>query len=124
MKTGFTLVEVIFSLLLFQVGLLATAGMVFLAQQNLLRAELTLRGLLEAEIVVDSLERTGGLAPGEKEYGWGEVSWAPSSDELGGQRVKAFSTRLRDTLVVLRALIPPGDSSASGDGLLGDGGGG
>jgi len=123
-RMGFSLVEVIFALLLFQVGLLGTAGMIFMAQQNLLRAELTVRGILEAGIMVDSLERGGELTTGERRYLWGEVSWAPSSDEIGGVIVHAISTRLGDTLVVLRALIPPGGSFFAGENLMGEGRGG
>jgi len=103
-------VELVLALLVFQVGLLATAGMILLAQRNLLRAELTVRGILEAGLVADSLERMGEIGSGLRPYLWGEVSWAPASDEIGGLTVVAFSTLLGDTLVAFRALIPRQDS--------------
>ena len=63
MRRGFSLVELLLALLLLQVGILATAGMVLLSQQNFRRAELTLRGLLEAGWIADSLARAGGGGP-------------------------------------------------------------
>ena len=110
MKRGFSLVELVLALLIFQVGLLATAGMVLLAQQNLLRADLTMKGILAADLMADSLEGKGKLESGRKAYLWGEVSWAPAFDEIGGLTVVAFSTLLGDTVVEFRALIPPMDS--------------
>ncbi len=110
MREGFSLVELILALVVFEVGLLATAGMVFLAQQNLLRAEVTMRGILEADLVADSLEDIGEVGSGRRPYLWGEVSWAPASDEIGGLTFVAMSTLLGDTLFVFRALIPPRDS--------------
>ncbi|MFH1765748.1 MAG: hypothetical protein ABIF09_16285, partial [Gemmatimonadota bacterium] len=107
----------VLALLVFQVGLLATAGMVLLAQQNLLRAELTVRGILAADLVADSLEEEGEVGSGRRPYIWGEVSWAPASDEIGGLTVVAFSTLLGDTLVEFRALIPQEDSLNAPDGF-------
>lgn len=104
MRQGFTLLELIFGLFVFQVGLLAVAGMVFLAQQNLLRSQLTLRGLLEAERVVDSLQRGGADGEGQRSFEWGQVIWAPASDEVGGVEVKVFAPAVVDTVVELRAL--------------------
>ncbi len=112
MNRGFSLVELVLALLVFQVGLLATAGTVLLAQRNLLRAELTVRGILEAGLVADSLEELGEIESGLRPYLWGEVSWASASDEIGGLTVVAFSTLLGDTLVAFRALIPRQDSVA------------
>ena len=112
MREGFSLVELVLALVVFQVGLLATAGMVFLAQQNLLRAEVTVRGILEADLVADSLEDIGEAGSGRRPYLWGEVSWAPASDEIGGLNVVAFSTLLGDTVVAFRALISQEDPVA------------
>lgn len=110
MRRGFSLVELVLALLLFQVGLLATAGMVLLAQRNLLRAEQTMRSILAAGLVADSLERLGEARSGQRSYPWGDVSWAPASDEIGGFTVAAFSLLLGDTLVRFRALTPPQNS--------------
>jgi len=115
MKKGFSLIELVLALVLFQVGILATAGMVFLAQRNLLRAEIILTGILEADLVADSLERSDERGSGRRRYAWGEVSWAPTWDELGGLSVVAFSTLLGDTLVAFRAWSP----SEAGDSLSG-----
>jgi hypothetical protein len=124
MREGFSLVELVLALVVFQVGLLATAGMVFLAQQNLLRAEVTVRGILEADLVADSLEGIGEVGSGRRPYRWGEVSWAPASDEIGGLNVIAFSTLLGDTVVAFRALIPREDSVALwANSSAGEGGG-
>ena len=112
MREGFSLVELVLALVVFQVGLLATAGMVFLAQQNLLRAEVTGRGILEADLVADSLEDIGEAGSGRRPYLWGEVSWAPASDQIGGLNVVAFSTLLGDTVVAFRALISQEDPVA------------
>jgi uncharacterized protein YfiM (DUF2279 family) len=110
MRSGFSLVELVLALLVFQVGLLATAGMVLVAQRNLLRAEQTMRGILAAGLVADSLEELGEAGSGQRSYLWGDVSWAPASDAIGGLTVAAFSTLLGDTLVRFRALVPPQDS--------------
>jgi len=106
MKNGFSLVELVLALVLFQVGILATAGMVLLAQRNLLRAEVIMKGIFEADLVADSLGRSGENGSGRRRYSWGEVSWTPTSDQLGGLTVVAFSFLLGDTLVALRAWSP------------------
>jgi hypothetical protein len=123
MKTGFSLVELVLALLVFQIGLLATAGMVLLAQRSLLRAELTVRATLASDLVADSLEEVGEASTGRRGYAWGEIAWTPASDEIGGLLVFASSTLLGDTLVTLRALIPEDASGWGGGGLrIGEGG--
>lgn len=99
---GFSLVELILALLIFQVGLLATAGLILTSQKDLVRAELTLIGTLEADLVADSLQKSGDPGPGNKDYLWGRVSWGQQPDEMGGFEVVAFSNLLGDTLVSLR----------------------
>ena len=49
-QNGYSLVELIFALLIFQVGVLGVAGMILTAQQSLTRAQLILRGTLEARM--------------------------------------------------------------------------
>jgi prepilin-type N-terminal cleavage/methylation domain-containing protein len=122
MNRGFSLVELVVALLIFQIGLLATAGMVFLAQRSLLRAELTVRATLASDLVADSLEEVGEVSAGRREYAWGEITWTPASDAIGGLFVLASSALLGDTLVTLRALIPEEDSVMNGGGLRTDGG--
>ena len=116
MKRGFSLVELVLALLIFQVGILATAGLILTSQRDLVRAELTLIGTLEADLVADSIERFSEPSSGSRRYLWGEVSWSPMVDEIGGLSVVAFSTLLGDTLISLRAL-PPGDDSLSVRGI-------
>ena len=123
MRGGFSLVELVLALLIFQIGLLATAGMVFLAQRSLLRAELTVRATLASDLVADSLEEVGESSAGRREYPWGEITWTPASDEIGGLFVLASSSLIGDTLVTLRALTPREPSGGGGEGLrTGEGG--
>jgi type II secretory pathway pseudopilin PulG len=106
MRRGFSLVELLLALLLFQVGLLATAGMVFLSQQNFRRAELTLRGMLEAGWIADSLARAGEGEAGTASFPWGEIRWSPASSPVPSIRVSAWSPLEGDTLAVVWSLLP------------------
>jgi hypothetical protein len=106
MNRGFSLVEVVLALLLLQVGLLATVGMVFLSQENFRRAELTTRGVLEAAWTADSLAWAGGGGAGAVLRPWGEVSWVEMATPVAGSRVSAFSILEADTLVTVMALPP------------------
>lgn len=113
MRNGFSLVELVFALLVFQVGMLGTAALVFLAQRSMLRAELTVRAVLETSWVADSLSRSGEAGAGTLDYPWGRLSWARSADRLGGIEVVAVSPEGRDTLAVARgwdARVTPADS--------------
>lgn len=118
---GFSLAELLVALVIFQVGLLAVAGMVFLAQQNLARAELRTRAYLEAKWVADSmgLETAGGS--GRLGRPWGEVRWAPFSEGPGGTRVVALGPGGEDTLASLVVWAPPPDTILWGpDGFGGE----
>ena len=106
MNRGFSLVEVVLALLLLQVGVLATVGMVLLSQRNFRRAELTLRGVLEAVWVADSLSGSGSGGPGATLRPWGEVSWVDASTPVKGLRVSAVSSLEADTLATVLALPP------------------
>lgn len=110
MTRGFSLVELILALLIFQVGLLGVAGTVLLAQRNLLRASVTVRGVVEAGWVADSLTREGSGGSGSLSRPWGEISWGPASDGLGGLRVAALWELGGDTLAVFLAWPPVPDS--------------
>ncbi len=98
MRRGFSILELLVSLVLFEVGILATVGMIFLAQQNFRRAELTLRGVLETRWVADSLVGTGTSGGGSVSRPWGTISWAPSRDPVPGVLVSALSAGDGDTL--------------------------
>jgi hypothetical protein len=121
MREGFSLVELIIALLLFQVGLFSTAGLVLLAQRNMVRARLTLRAVTEGGWVADSLVEEGARSPGSLPRPWGEISWIPDPEGLGGVKVFATGPGTGDTLAVLLSFPPPPspllvrvDSGASG----------
>ncbi len=103
MKGGFTLVELLLALLLLQIGLLATAGMILLAQRSLVRAELVVRATLEAEAVADSLLGEGALGEGALARPWGELRWEPAEEGGGAVRVVGVSATGLDTLAGVTA---------------------
>jgi hypothetical protein len=100
-RNGFSLAELLVALVVFQVGLLGVAGLVVLAQRNLLRAEITARGVLEAQLVADSVRDAGGGESGSMEYPWGGISWEPAPGIPGGVRASAFMNLGGDTVAVV-----------------------
>jgi len=119
---GFSLVELLFALVVFQVGILGAAGMVLMAQRNLMRAELTVRGVLEAQLVADSVRDAGAGGSGAAEHPWGEVSWGPAPGIPGGVRAVAFSRHEGDTVAVVTVWPSPGGAGsrpAEEDGAVG-----
>jgi type II secretory pathway pseudopilin PulG len=121
MNRGFSLIEVILALFLLEVGILATVGMFLLSQRNFRRAELTLRGILEAGWVADSLGSSGSVDPGHLVRPWGEIHWAPESTPVGGLRVSVWSPVEEDTLARVFAVSPTGFPHRSWpDSLAGD----
>ena len=112
MSRGFSLVELVLALLLLEIGVLATVGMFVLAQQNLRRAELTLRGVLEARVVGDSLAMVGTAASGKTSLPWGELLWSPVSTPVQGLRVSAWVPLEGDTLAAVLS-FPPLDPTLS-----------
>ena len=113
MTRGFSLVEVVLALLLLQVGILATVGMILLSQENFRLAELTLRGVLEASWTADSLSQVGGGGSGVTPRVWGELLWEPMSVPIEGLRVSAVSPLEKDTLATVLALPPLNSSGLS-----------
>lgn len=105
---GFSLLELIIALLLFEIGLLAVAGMILVAQITLKRSALILRGTVEAVRAGDSLLEAGVGGEGEMELGWGWIRWAPPSSAEGGLQVWALAPDRIDTLAALRVWPPPG----------------
>jgi Tfp pilus assembly protein PilV len=103
-RAGFTILEVVLALLLVQVGVLAAAGVFYLAQESLVRAELTLRGLIEADWIGDSLATIAEPGPGSAQFPWGQVTWTQSQEVPGGWVLTSVATSGRDTLVVLPSL--------------------
>jgi hypothetical protein len=112
---GSSLAELLVALVVFQVGLLGVAGLVVLAQRNLLRAEIVARGVLEAQLVADSVRDAGGGESGSMDYPWGGVSWEPAPGIPGGVRASAFMNLGGDTVAVLtvwpRVEWPPAGGS-------------
>ena len=109
---GFSLVELLFALLVFQVGVLGVAGMVLMAQQNLMRAEITARGVLEAQLAADSVRDAGSGGSGSATHAWGQVSWGPAPDVPGGVRAVAVSNHGGDTVAAVT--VWPGPVVAAG----------
>jgi hypothetical protein len=104
MSRGFSLVELTIALVLLQVGILATAGMILQAQRDMTRAELVVRGVLDSQRVGDSLLALGGGMlswRGTASTPWGEVEWSPSDLGSGGLRLIAHRRDQADTLAVL-----------------------
>lgn len=80
---GFTLVELVVALVLFELLLLGAVGTLHLAATHAVRAETLERALWAAEAVADSLAfATGGSA---RSTAWGWV-------EVGADRVAAFDS--------------------------------
>ncbi len=99
---GVSLLELIIALLIFQIGLLAVAGMILTAQEELRRSALILRGTVEAVRMGDSLMEVGVEGEGEVETGWGWIKWAPSGSTEGELRMWALGADVADTLAALR----------------------
>jgi hypothetical protein len=104
MRGGFMLLELLFALFLLSVGVLATAGMLFLAQENFRRAELTLRGITELGWIEDSVAAGGGAGGGQVQFKWGDVAWAPSTVFPGGWDMAAVAPAKGDTVLILPGL--------------------
>ncbi len=105
---GFSLLELIIALFIFQVGLLAVAGMILMAQEEMRRSALILRGTVEAVRMGDSLMEVGVEGEGEVETGWGWMKWASSGSTEGDLRMWALAADGADTLAALRVWPPPG----------------
>jgi hypothetical protein len=104
--TGFSLVELVLALLLFQVGLLAVAGMVLTAQEMLQRSHLVLRSTLEMTRVGDSILSLGGGEGGDLNLMWGRLAWEPMGGSEGSLRIWVVDGSGTDTLATLQ-LAPP-----------------
>jgi hypothetical protein len=107
MNRGFSMVEVVVGLVVFEVGILAIFGMVLLAQRNFQRAEVTLRGILEASWIADSLFHSGSSGSGSIRRPWGEVRWSEESTPVRGLRFSVWSPVQGDTVVRFFAVEPP-----------------
>jgi prepilin-type N-terminal cleavage/methylation domain-containing protein len=78
-RTGFTLAEVLVSLVILQVGLLGVAGQIGVAHKLLDRAVRLEWAVAVAESVADSLSRFGYSGEGSIGLAAGRVGWEPWS---------------------------------------------
>jgi len=83
-REGFSLAEVIAALLVLEVGILGTVGLVALATRLQREAAVLERHVVEIGAVADSLGREGFGGGGERESPWGTVRW---EDSGGGEPV-------------------------------------
>jgi type II secretory pathway pseudopilin PulG len=110
---GFSLLELLFALLLFQIGVLGVAGMVLTGQRTLNRAHLLLRGTMEARRIGDSLVAAGHAPGGGRSYPWGRLVWIPTG--AGKLTIVATAQEEADTLALLRFWPDPGTDAAEAD---------
>lgn len=102
---GFTLVEVVVSLVVLEIGLLAVMGTLLLASRTMTAAETREAAVLEALRVADSLGVVAGpVVPGRHVLPWGGVEWLGPGVGDAGRVVVVEATG--DTLLVLRLQEP------------------
>lgn len=98
-RRGFTLVEVLVSLVILEVGMLGVVGTLWLAAVTLSRAERTERGVAELEWAYDSLAATRLPESGLREGDRGTVRW----QVLGADIHLEYAAGGDSALVVLEA---------------------
>ena len=84
-RSGFTLVELLVALVIFEVGLLGVVGTLVLASRTVAQASLLERAVGEVESLVDSLSGSPGVGPGQRTTLGGSISW--SVDAAGAASV-------------------------------------
>lgn len=84
-RSGFTLVELLVALVIFEVGLLGVVGTLVLASRTVAQASLLERAVGEVESLVDSLSGSPGVGRGERATVGGRISW--SVDAAGAANV-------------------------------------
>ena len=104
MKTGFTLVEVVVSLLLLEIAVVAAAGTLVVASRTLAEATHLERAVLEAEGVLDSLAGLDVIGSGSRPYPGGNVEWSVDAERLVLVRVVTPDS----TVVLAVASAAPG----------------
>jgi prepilin-type N-terminal cleavage/methylation domain-containing protein len=105
LRSGFTLVEVLVSLVVLQVGLLGVVGTLLLASRTLRGAELTEWAVAEVQRTADSLLATGaGAGAGQAPSGPGELRWEVD----GGGRLRVEYHSGSEILVTVEGMANPG----------------
>jgi Tfp pilus assembly protein PilV len=105
MSGGFTLLEVVVSLLILEVAVIAAAGTLVVASRSLGEAEHLERAVLEAEGVLDSLAGAPSAASGSRGYPGGYVEWTVDGQGEVVLRVRSAEDEVR--LEVLSAVRAP-----------------
>jgi hypothetical protein len=111
---GSSLLELVFALLLLQVGLMGVAGMVLTGQRSLNRAQLILRATVDVARIGDSLRALEDPGAGILDAPWGTVAWFPGDE--GSLRVLGTRAAGGDTLAALWLWPLPGKGGATTSG--------
>jgi Tfp pilus assembly protein PilV len=104
MKAGFTLIEVLVSLLVMEVAALGVLGTLVLASETMRRAETLERAVARTEGVLDSLRGGVEAASGTRAFAGGEVRW--TVDDRGLVVLTAVNER-DGTLLEVRSRVWP-----------------
>lgn len=94
MSRGFTLLEVIVSLLLLQIAVAGAIGTLVVASRTLADAQQTERAVTEAEGVLDSLAGVEGAASGARPVPGGVIEWAVDGSGMVALRASRDDGRL------------------------------
>lgn len=105
MNRGFTLLEVVVSLLLLEVAVVSALGTLAVASRTLADAEHLERAVVEAEGVLDSLVGVSGPEGGSRAFAGGALEW--SVDSVGGVVLRASRGDGRSLLEVYSAVPRP-----------------
>ncbi len=97
---GFTLMEVVVSLVVLEIGVLAMMGTLLLASRTMTAAEIRETAVLEALRVADSVGIDGPVVPGRRVLPWGRVEW--SGPDAGDAARVVVVEATGDTLLALR----------------------
>ena len=73
---GFTLVEVIVAIVIFEIGALGVLGTLLIASRTMARAEALERAVVTVERVADSLSAHGAAGQGALGFPGGRVVWS------------------------------------------------
>ncbi|MDH5758829.1 MAG: type II secretion system GspH family protein [Gemmatimonadota bacterium] len=110
---GFTLVEVVVALVILEVGLMGSAGLLLLASRTLTRSETLEWATAHVSRVADSLlYAAGGPGSGSEPVAGGDVSWSVAPD--GSLRVAYRSAVDGREWVVIEGLV---EARSPGDGV-------